>query len=240
MRLINCLTMQLEEFFGNKIPAYAILSHTWEEEEVTYQDFLAGVTSKKGWIKIKQICERAKEGKYLYAWIDTCCIDKSSSVELTEAINSMYEWYKKSAICYVFLSDLKVGGELHSCRWFTRGWTLQELIASPRIDFLDSLWQYYGSKQKMGHILGEITMVDVAVLGSSGSDLRYMLDSIPVCRRMSWLSRRQTTRVEDIAYCGLGIFDVNMPLLYGEGARAFIRLQEEIIRRRNDFTILAW
>lgn len=122
MRLINTKTGALEEFLGEDIPKYAILSHTWGEEEVTYQDYSRGIhKSKKGYRKIKKTCELAVEADIPYAWVDTCCIDKKSSAELSEAINSMYKWYEKSQICYAFLSDLSgdadVEQALKQCRW---------------------------------------------------------------------------------------------------------------------------
>src|SRR5262245_27721437 len=109
MRLINTSTLSFEEFVGEDMPKYAILSHTWESEEVVFQDW-ANPSSKdrKGYEKISRTCDIAKARGLGYVWVDTCCIDKSSSAELTEAINSMYHWYSRSEICFVYLSDLKV------------------------------------------------------------------------------------------------------------------------------------
>ena len=121
MRLINTGTGLFKEFIGRKTPEYAILSHTWEEEEVSYQDYVSGAYShKKGYEKIRKTLELAKKNNLSYAWIDTCCIDKSSSAELTEAINSMYRWYQRSRTCFVYLSDLKSernSRDLRGCRW---------------------------------------------------------------------------------------------------------------------------
>lgn len=122
MRLINTSTGAFEEFIGRNIPEYAILSHTWEDEEVSYQDYLGGACPlKKGYEKIRKTCELARESGVVYAWVDTCCIDKSSSAELTEAINSMYQWYERSEKCFVYLSDLEEGADLKThlskCRW---------------------------------------------------------------------------------------------------------------------------
>ncbi|KAI0597560.1 heterokaryon incompatibility protein-domain-containing protein [Biscogniauxia sp. FL1348] len=282
MRLINCRTHEFEEFVRD-VPEYAILSHTWYNEEVTFQDMQRGgsnkaaVRGKKGYEKVEALCRIALEHDFDYAWIDTCCIDKSSSAELTEAINSMFAWYKRSAICYAFLSDFKpdpalvltevaawfeerersekhvgpyndprplngrevemldsIKRNLGKCRWFTRGWTLQELIAPTRVIFYDSRWNCFGTKAQLAPILSWITRIDSNVL-KGGS-----LEEVLVGRRMSWASSRETTRVEDMAYCLLGIFDINMPLLYGEGEKAFTRLQEEIIQSSNDLSIFAW
>ena len=173
-----------------------------------------------------------------YIWIDTCCIDKSSSAELSEAINSMYKWYAKSEVCFAYLDDVNCSEGMEAIRksrWFTRGWTLQELIAPLYIEFLDQRWQPVGKKSDLSALLSEITTVPENVLEEP-----LVLKFCSVARRMSWAAHRETTREEDIAYCLLGIFDVNMPLLYGEGARAFTRLQEEILKETDDQSLFAW
>lgn len=245
MRLINVETKRLEEFFGN-IPHYAILSHTWEEDEVIFQDYThlseEARGRKKGFAKILKTCELAQRFGLKYAWVDTCCIDKSSSAELSEAINSMFHWYRKSVVCYAWLADLPADTSsepdiaiLKECRWFTRGWTLQELIAPRVVQFHDADWNLRGTKSTLKYHLAEITKISSDVLESP-----ELLYTLPVARRMSWVSQRETTRIEDMAYCLLGIFDVSMPLLYGEGERAFLRLQEEISNSVNDLSIFAW
>src|SRR3569833_1388030 len=142
MKLINVETLLLEDFIGSNVPPYAILSHTWEADEVSFQDWGQSDTpSKKGYQKILMTCVLARQRTDVkYAWVDTCCIDKSSSSELTEAINSMFGWYKNSAVCFAYLSDLEPAaevGDLRQCRWFTRGWTLQELIAPKHVVFFN-------------------------------------------------------------------------------------------------------
>ncbi|CAP64762.1 uncharacterized protein PODANS_5_3180 [Podospora anserina S mat+] len=221
MRLINTNDGRFKEFIGNDIPPYAILSHTWEDGEVTWADMKSGryqmFRSKKGYKKIDMTCRIAKKDGYQYAWVDTCCIDKSSSAELTEAIKSMYQWYQQSSVCYVFLSDLPpprvtpLEITLSRCRWFARGWTLQELIAPANVVFFDGEWKDRGDKETMS-----------------------------VAPKMNWAASRTTTRIEDTAYCMLGLFNVNIILLYGEGTKAFRRLQEEIIKYTADFSIFAW
>ena len=228
-------------------PKYAILSHTWEQEEVSFQDYInPEVTIRsnmKGYSKIVKTCELARNAGLGYAWVDTCCIDKASSAELTEAINSMYQWYKDSVVCYAWLSDLEAssgqgvapGQDFKDCRWFTRGWTLQELIAPRSVYFYDRDWNFRGTKVDLGDEISQITHISKHVLQEP-----WGLDRLPIAERMSWAANRRTTRVEDAAYCLLGIFDVNMPMLYGEGARAFIRLQEEIAKDSNDLSLFAW
>jgi hypothetical protein len=252
MWLINTSTMLLEFFTNAEDPKYAILSHTWEDEEVSFQEFanLDKAKEKAGYAKIDQTCRIAKSQGLQYAWVDTCCIDKTSSAELTEAINSMFQWYRQSDVCYAYIADLPpcqqtdtVAAKLDwlsisaskSYRWFTRGWTLQELIAPQRLEFYDKDWEYRGDKKGMLAELEQYTGIDVPVLENSG-----LLSGMPVARKMSWASSRQTTRVEDMAYCLLGIFNVHMPMIYGEGSRAFIRLQEEISKETNDLSLFAW
>ncbi|PIL35327.1 hypothetical protein GSI_02052 [Ganoderma sinense ZZ0214-1] len=191
--------------------------------------------------KIRRACEIARLHGYDYCWIDSCCIDKTSSSELSEAINSMYSWYGRAAICYAFLADVPPGdipdsyeSVFRKSRWWTRGWTLQELIAPRRLVFLSSDWQTLGSKSSMAGLVEQIARIDRKILTNQLS-----LDKMSVARRMSWAADRVTTRVEDRAYSLLGIFDLNMPTLYGEGERAFRRLQEEILRRIPDQTLFA-
>jgi len=240
MRLINTATGLFEEFIGRNIPKYAILSHTWEEEEVSFSDMQKdGHQAKKGFEKIRMTCKLAADAGIQYAWVDTCCIDKSSSAELTEAINSMYRWYQRSVICYAYLSDLSpsdsLDAALPSCRWFTRGWTLQELIAPSKIRFFDRSWIDRGSKESLCRELSEITGIDTEVLRH-----RLSLASIAVAQRMSWAAKRETTRIEDRSYSLLGLFGVHMPMIYGEEERAFRRLQEEIIKSTLDMSIFVW
>jgi hypothetical protein len=206
MRLLNTSTGRFEEFIGTNIPAYAILSHTWDEEEVSFKDMTTepSCRSTKGYAKISMACQLAKADGLQYAWIDTCCIDKTSSAELTEAINSMYHWYEKAETCYAYLVDLESTAawreNLPHCRWFTRGWTLQELIAPADVYFFDQHWNMLFRKSGGIDVLTSITGIDRDVLGDSRS-----LRSISVAQRMSWASRRVTSRVEDEAYCLLGI-----------------------------------
>ncbi|KAK1852035.1 ankyrin repeat-containing protein [Colletotrichum chrysophilum] len=240
MRLIDTETMDIVERFGASIEPYVILSHTWEDEEVTFQDWdkPSIKNEMKGFQKIRQTCELGAADGYRYAWVDTCCIDKTNSTELSEAINSMYKWYEDAAVCYVYLSDLRDGAgdeALKEQRWFKRGWTLQELIAPREVQFSSRNWLRIGVKAGMARLLSEITSINHDILSMSQD-----LNDFSVAERMSWASGRETTRPEDLAYCLLGIFGVNMPMLYGEGKRAFLRLKQEIIKTTNDLSIFAW
>lgn len=134
MRLLNSTTLELAEFMGDDVPPYAILSHTWGKDEVTLRD-IQDPTKRKDdsrFAKIRACCKQAAEvDKLDWVWIDTCCIDKTSSAELSEAINSMFVWYKEASVCYAYLSDVPPldpfldVAEFSRSRWFTRGWTLQ-------------------------------------------------------------------------------------------------------------------
>jgi hypothetical protein len=241
MRLINVRTFKLEEFVGSQIPRYAILSHVWQNDEVSFDDMMqADPRTKKGWSKVQKTCEIALKNGIHYAWVDTCCIDKRSSSELTEAINSMFAWYRDSVECYAYLSDLfpseqPIYERLKDCRWFTRGWTLQELLAPGKVIFYDHFWTKSGVRSGLSQPIQEITGIPAHVLlGSIWSNKH------PVATKLSWAAMRKTTRPEDLAYCLLGLFDVNMPLIYGEGAKAFKRLQEQIIQKTCDWSIFLW
>jgi hypothetical protein len=236
----------MKEFLSdNDVPRYAILSHTWEEDEVSFQQWESGNqlhSSTAGFAKIKKFGEQAARNGFEWVWADTCCIDKKSSAELTEAINAMFRWYKNAALCYVYFSDAIWSPDtgimslrLRESRWFTRGWTLQELIASTNIDFYSADWQKISTKEEICPLLSSITGIDEGVLKGT-----MALEDASIARRMSWASHRKTTRVEDQAYCLLGIFDINLPLIYGEGTKAFRRLQEAIMYTTHDQSLFAW
>ena len=225
----------LTEFSGNKIPPYAILSHTWGDdgEEVTFDDLRDNTgKNKAGYAKIKFCREQAAIDDLQYFWVDTCCIDKSSSAELTEAINSMFRWYHEAAKCYVYLSDVSIHDHdkddhfsqpaFRNSRWFTRGWTLQELIAPTSVEFFSLEGKRLGDKRSMENQVHEITGIAIQALRGDP------LSDFSVADRMSWAAKRETTREEDKAYCLLGIFDIHMPLIYSEGKKAFIRLNNKI------------
>lgn len=239
MRLINTTTLELEDFTLREIPQYAILSHTWGQDEVTFQDMHGRDLPryfKQGYVKVTMTCRLAAQRGLEYAWIDTCCIDKSSSAELTEAINSMFDYYANSEVCFAHLVDLSPGSfDFRHCRWFTRGWTLQELLAPGTLEFYDQTWTYVGLKSAFVQAIAEATNIVSAAITDPWGTHSYSLAT-----KMSWASRRETTRKEDVSYCLLGIFNVHIPLIYGEGERAFERLLSEIVKQDNDLSILAW
>ncbi|KAK0627345.1 heterokaryon incompatibility protein-domain-containing protein, partial [Immersiella caudata] len=249
MRLLDVNSLRLKLFTEAQTPRYAILSHVWGREEVTFADIhdLAKAHRMRGFDKIELSCIQARRDGLDYIWIDTCCIDKSSSSELSEAINTMFRWYQQAAVCYAYLcttstlSVPRVGADtyddavLENSPWFRRGWTLQELIAPKRVEFHGARWLYLGNKHALCERLSRITRIPQLLLRDSRALLSYS-----IAQRMSWAAGRSTTRIEDKAYSLLGIVGVNMPLLYGEGGNAFIRLQEEIIKISTDDSILAW
>lgn len=240
MRLINTSSFELLEFNPPKIPRYAILSHTWTDDEFVFSDRSnPDRRDSKGFKKIAGCCALAAAEGWQFLWVDTCCIDKSSSAELTEAINSMYKWYERSEICYVYLEDfvLKAAREDHGesfrySRWFSRGWTLQELLAPQNVVFYDRRWIEIGSKTFLKNKISSICWISPDHLNRP--------KNASIATIMSWASRRHTSREEDMAYSLLGLFDINMPLLYGEGDNAFYRLQCEIIQSSTDESIFAW
>ncbi|PSN66247.1 hypothetical protein BS50DRAFT_410470 [Corynespora cassiicola Philippines] len=299
MRLVNVETLEIGFFHENNVPEYAILSHTWGDDEVSYQEMLwinkmrtmvefvssqgsqatqdgsrndqpafmlatleimvrgnwnpgralpdtseTALMKRYGWAKIIKSAKEAKGLGYNHIWIDTCCIDKTSSAELQESINSMYGYYQRAAVCLVYLNDIERDGSqdlsdffIHAyttCRWATRGWTLQELIAPKAVRFYLKDWSYLGDKIDFLKELSSSSGIPVFILENGD------LHEVSIAGRMAWARNRVTTRSEDLAYCLLGIFDIQMPLLYGEGDKAFIRLQEEILKTTDDYSIFAW
>ena len=230
---------------------YAILSHVWDGQEMSFQDLRAlhddyRTTGRvpRDYVspKIRHSCLLAQQHGYNWIWIDACCIDKTSSAELSEAINSMFRFYALAHACYVFLRDVPSNcilsdkdSAFRKSRWHERGWTLQELLAPKLVIFISSDWNVIGTKSELAYLLEEVTRIPVSVLRFEED-----LSDVDIARRMSWAGTRKTTRLEDEAYCLMGIFGVNMPTLYGEGSKAFYRLQEEIMRTSGDASIFAW
>ncbi|KAF4457933.1 hypothetical protein F53441_286 [Fusarium austroafricanum] len=236
MRLVNTHKIELEFVDDDKVPEYAILSHTWEQEEILFQDMgLESAQTKKGYAKLESCCRVARDNGFDYIWDDTCCIDKTSSAELSEAINSMYRYYEEADICYAYLADVSTISDVSNSRWFTRGWTLQELIAPHEIIFFDKQWRQLGTKSSLVDVITDRTSIPASILCDS-----EQLETTSIAQRMSWAADRVTTRKEDRAYSLMGIFGINMPLLYGEGEKAFYRLQEEIMRVSDDHSLFAW
>ncbi|KAI0903097.1 HET-domain-containing protein [Ustulina deusta] len=248
MRLLHTKTLKLETFIGARRPHYAILSHTWGDDEVLFEDIQGKSVkkwkSKAGAGKVLKFAEICADLGIAYIWIDTCCIDKSSSSELSEAINSMYKWYQNSLVCYAYLSDIDStkpknlrikDAPFRESQWFRRGWTvslnykqLQELIAPADVQFSDQEWRLMGERANLAEMIHRITGIDESLLRNNNADsISSNLRGCSVHTKMVWASGRITTRVEDRAYS-----------LMGGGGRAFARLQEEIIKRTNDQSIL--
>ncbi|KAK5109121.1 hypothetical protein LTR62_007483 [Meristemomyces frigidus] len=215
MRLLNAKTFDFQEFLGNVVPEYIILSHRW------------GASRAREWV-----------------WVDTVCIDKRSSAEVSQAVNSMYAWYAGARECFVFLSDVPSHGYdkprilefFRTSVWFTRGWTLQELLAPAFGTFVSRHWEVIGTRLALSDNIASITRVPQPLLAD-----KHLLKDCSIAQKLSWAAKRTTTRPEDIAYCLLGLCGVNMPLFYGEGAmNAFRRLQLQILEKFDDDSLFAW
>lgn len=220
-------------FSRQDVPRYAILSHTWgaDHDEVTFQ---AGVDKAKIGYEKNAFCQKqATDHGIDHFWIDICCIDKGSSAELSEAIVSMYRWYQESDRCYVFLQDVSTAAfkgdamaAMRSSRWMTRGWTLQELLAPSSVEFFSKEGESLGTKDSLACIICEVTAIPEAALASLAPS------TFSRHERMRWVQRRTTKIEEDMVYCMLGLFEVSMPPMYGEGRKhAMIRLDD----RRVDY-----
>ena len=231
----------LTEDLVNNLPAYAILSHTWgeDDQEVTFQDLMErSGKSKAGYQKIRFCGEQAGRDGLRYFWVDTCCINKSDAAELQKSINSMFRWYKNAVKCYVYLSDVSIPDDkvksqskidfesaFRTAKWFTRGWTLQELLAPSSVEFFSADSKRLGDKFSLEHLIHERTGIPVEALHG------YDPTTFSVDERVSWVAKRETKHEEDMAYSLLGIFDIFLPLNYGEGRdHAFSRLHQEVER----------
>jgi hypothetical protein len=220
---------ELAAFRTDDIPPYAILSHTWiDGQEVTYDELIALTKKDKtGYVKIRFCSERAAHDGLEYFWVDTCCINKATHEELARAITSMFRWYQRAAKCYVFLSDVELPHDapdlqtyhitwkdaFRKSRWFTRGWTLQELIAPRTVEFFSKEGKALGNRISLELDIHEVTQIPVQALRGSP------LSEFSVDERLSWVATRETTIGEDKAYCLLGILGVLIPLIWGEGEK---------------------
>jgi hypothetical protein len=266
-RLINTADLSFETRYAHltpierDYPRYAILSHRWGEDEITYQEFMYFTSSEygkqpsiakmlgfddrkregPGFQKVMNAVNKAVELGFRWLWCDCVCINKDSSAELSEAINSMYAWYRDAALCIVHLSDVADLAEdqtilkaVLASRWWSRGWTLQEFIAPRKLQFYTADWIYLTDKADLANHTEVIAGIPSKYI------LRKDNDMACVAERLRWAAGRATTRPEDMAYCLLGLATVNMPLLYGEGgARAWRRLQEAIVSTISDDSIFA-
>ncbi|KAK1519196.1 hypothetical protein CPAR01_15634 [Colletotrichum paranaense] len=261
MRLLSTKTTKLEVFHLENAPPYAVLSHLWEHDEVLFQDMgdLSRAARRGGFLKIQLACAAAERQGLGHIWIDTCCVDKDSEAERNEAVEFSFRIFKSAAVCIAYLSDVRSESAMlaeytsvadpfldnnlegkfrHTfkrSRWFTRSWTLPELVAPPGLLFYSHGWELIGTRSQLREHLFDITGVDTFVL--QGGDLA----KVSVARKMFWATSRNAYRLEDIAYSLAGLFGVEMIPIYGEGnVRAFLRLQEHIAKTVPDPTLFAW
>lgn len=262
MRLLNVHTFEFHTFLGDDVPNYSIASHRWVSDECTIKDIIKRRnTESNGYKKVEGFCAYVRQANELYKdtypdlccdylWIDTCCIDQKSSLEVDTAIRSMFQWYNKSVICYAYLADVEplsagsdaVEASLRDSVWFSRGWTLQELLAPRTVVFLTKKWEVIGHKctstaitdggqcpgvgHRLNGMISEISGIPELVLYDYPRSKELSIEE-----RMGWAAKRKTTRQEDSVYCLLGIFEIHMPVMYGEGDFAQIRLRNEIEKK---------
>ncbi|KAL8707983.1 MAG: hypothetical protein Q9220_007063 [cf. Caloplaca sp. 1 TL-2023] len=250
MYLFNTESLKLVDFLLDHRPPYIILSHTWEDEEVLFQDVTKEGTDPTllaGWAKVASFCDFVKKDGWEWVWMDTLCIDQKSSAEWSEAINSMFQWYREAVYCVAYLADVSILDDasnsavgspkyFHKSRWFKRGWTLQELLAPAEVMFLDREWTMIGTRHNLQEHICRAAGIAPKILGET-----YRAGCVSVATTMSWASHRKTSRAEDAACSLLGLFHISMLLLYGEGGvKAFWRLQLEILTQSSDESIFAW
>ncbi|KAF1971137.1 hypothetical protein BU23DRAFT_590766 [Bimuria novae-zelandiae CBS 107.79] len=234
--------LSIHSFDDGAIPPYAILSHTWGEDgdEVTFADLRTGDSiAKRGYEKIRFCGQQARQDGLQYFWVDTCCIDKTDKAELSHAIRSMFRWYHNAKRCYVYLSDVSIGKrkyddmltgiphhwepDFSTSQWFTRGWTLQELLAPSIVEFFSREGRKLGDKKSLKSLIQKITGISHKALDG------IPLSQFSVDERLRWKEGRITKHDEDRAYSLQGILDVELAPVYGEGAAgAFRRLMDEI------------
>ncbi|KAI4224155.1 MAG: hypothetical protein L6R36_004882 [Xanthoria steineri] len=249
IRLLRAESLTLQRFKDDDCPPYVILSHRWAEDpsdEVVYDDManFHELYQSRLWkktrsaAKILGACQQVLEEKINYLWVDTVCIKQDNPMKLSTAINSMYRLYSNAEVCLAYLADYPSAEVQTLCQsdWFNRGWTLQELVAPEVVKFFDKDWRSMGERRQLSEELTHRTRIAKAFLVAN-----LGVGNASISERMSWIAGRKTSVPEDTAYCLLGIFSVNMPLLYGEGKeRAFLRLQEEIMRYSDDHSLFVW
>ncbi|KAI3319761.1 HET-domain-containing protein [Xylariaceae sp. AK1471] len=261
MHLLDTTTYELRSDLQSNFrqEGYAILSHRWVGQEITFDQLkgeIAGLCSgtkperTPQVNKVRGAVDIARNLGIKWIWIDSCCIDRTNAVEQTESINSMFKWYRDAKVCITYLSDVRKH-EPHvdtpapdafdsverkgPSMWFSRGWTLQELLAPPDLRFYDRDWNFIGTKTTLAHLLERTTGIDAHYLTGK----RHFATAC-IAAKMSWMAGRMTTRVEDTAYSMLGIFNINMTIQYGEGSRAFMRLQQVLLSTSKDESLFAW
>ncbi|KAI0096806.1 HET-domain-containing protein [Nemania sp. FL0031] len=267
MRFLNTSTFEVKHLSEGQVQSegYAILSHRWlsDGEEITFQDIHKYTTALQSHTrpfilpqldKIRGACDVARDRGLRWLWMDTCCIDKDDTREYAEAINSMFRWYRDAKLCITYLSDVQDanrhsssgwdifgstidGQHYRLSQWFSRGWTLQEMLAPSELEFYDEDWNFIGTKRELAGAISEVTGISAPFLTG-----QKRLDDACIAVKMSWMSGRRTTYPEDMTYSMMGIFNITMPLVYGEsGPRAFRRLQEILLASPfMDESLFAW
>lgn len=243
MYLLNINTQQLEDIQERR--PYAILSHAWRVGETHYFEEIGTerVRTQPGYEKVEMCCELARQDGLDYVWIDICCANANTSAGQTETTTSAYTWFQQAQVCYTYLDDVDSSEdprEGHSTfrrsRWFKRTWTIQELLAPKHVFFFAKDWTMIGTKAGLSSIISGIT-------GIHEDALKYpeRIPCFSIATRMSWAKGRTSTREEDKVYALMGLFGVNLPILYGEGeTRTFLKLQNKIMKTTDDQSIFAW
>ncbi|KAG2030353.1 hypothetical protein BDR03DRAFT_974707 [Suillus americanus] len=253
----------LHKVLGDKVK-FAILSHRWlDTGEPTFLDMSESQKdmseNSPGYPKLTKFCEKAEEYGCELAWLDTCCINKDSSAELDEAIQAMFNWYRSAAICIAYLACSSNVSDFAKEPWFTRGWTLQELLAPEKMKFYGKDWKplsdNFDDKHPRDLVIPSIDEISIPITPSQPDILtaitrlteiesRDLISFSPgihnVHQRLRWASRRTTKRIEDMAYSLIGIFDISMPITYGEGQRSWFRLMEIILQQCKSWEIFVW
>ncbi|KAK6435197.1 hypothetical protein LTR95_008617 [Oleoguttula sp. CCFEE 5521] len=244
MRLLDTGTYEVGDPQYSITERYAILSHRWHAKEISYQQLesaekIARSITLPHFAKIQSACAKAASLGYQWLWIDTCCINKQDNAELTESLNSMYKWYNVDHITAKGPTPFAVAAtdesKVPESEWFTRGWTLQELLACKTARFYDVNWDEIGTKATLALDLQRITRIEAGYLHH-----RKSLHLASIATKLSWACDRVTTRPEDKVYSLVGLFDVYLPIQYGEGLKkAFRRLQLELLTTPDE-SIFAW
>ncbi|KAF2736761.1 hypothetical protein EJ04DRAFT_462522, partial [Polyplosphaeria fusca] len=239
MRLLNTATSAFAEQGLPPFPfPYAVLSHTWGTQEVSYDDMLNGqFMFKDGFKKVENFQACARDLGYDWCWMDTCCINRSRSTsEQNEAVMSMYTWFRHAGLCVVYLTDVERREDFTKARWFTRAWTLIELLAPENMAFYTRDWQCIGSKKELAAEITAHTNIAFDVLTYA----RNPRDAT-IGEKLSWASERHATNPEEEIYILISLLGVRMIRSPGEGrAMATVRMQAQILEHLEDYTILMW
>lgn len=241
MRLLNVDTLKFTHFSDEERPIYAIASHRWQKEEVTYQEVKEERNkSKDGYQKVMDFAKYIKDyvSGVQWLWIDTCCINKESAAELSEAINLMFKWYRNAGVCLAYLADVDEARDEQSFQkseWFERGWTLQELLAPRTVIFVTRTWQVIGNKGASHYTYSRSSVgpgleKDIAARTGIPEQILYNYNAsqgLSVDERLKWMEGRKTSRTEDMSYALFGIFDVADAIVYGEG---YDRARKRLLR----------